>query len=79
MRSVPPTGSGQKACGQDLPKAQVVGLRASALFPKKSTPFPTNAFSFLTLLPRHTGGLPRNLTAQQKDLNTQRLGKWQPR
>lgn len=66
MTSIPFTGTRQKACDQDLPKAQEGGLRASALSPKNSSPFPTNAFSFLSPSPRHTGGLPRNLMTQQE-------------
>lgn len=75
MRGIPLIGTGQKACDQDLPKAQEGGLRASALCPNNSTPFPTNAFSFLSPSPRHTGGLPSNLMTQQEGPGDAEVGE----
>lgn len=49
------------ASGQELPKAQEGGLKASVLSPRNSTHFPTNASSFFSPSPRHTGILPSKL------------------
>lgn len=45
------------ALGQELPKGQQGGLRASAFSPKNSTHFPTKAFSLRSPTPGHTGVL----------------------